>query len=43
MAAMKTLVTIEAQPEPLTIDLARTAVVVIDMQNDFGAEGGMFH
>jgi ureidoacrylate peracid hydrolase len=31
---------IEARPEPLTIDPARTAVVVVDMQNDFGAEGG---
>jgi ureidoacrylate peracid hydrolase len=43
MAALNTLVTIEAQPEPVAIDLARTAVVVVDMQNDFGAEGGMFH
>src|SRR2546430_884274 len=43
MASMNTLVTIEAKPEPTTIDLARTAVVVVDMQNDFGAEGGMFH
>ncbi len=34
---------IDAQPEPLTIDAAKTAVLVIDMQNDFGAEGGMFH
>ncbi len=43
MASMNTLATIEAKPEPTTIDLARTAVVVVDMQNDFGAEGGMFH
>ena len=43
MASMNTLVTIEAKPGPTTIDLARTAVVVVDMQNDFGAEGGMFH
>jgi len=43
MASMNTLVTIEAKPEPTTIDLARTAIVVVDMQNDFGAEGGMFH
>ncbi len=43
MTSMNTLVTIEAKPEPTTIDLARTAVVVVDMQNDFGAEGGMFH
>jgi ureidoacrylate peracid hydrolase len=36
-------VTIEAKPEPVTVDLGRTAVVVVDMQNDFGAEGGLFH
>jgi ureidoacrylate peracid hydrolase len=34
---------IDAQPGPLTIDAAKTAVLVVDMQNDFGAEGGMFH
>jgi ureidoacrylate peracid hydrolase len=33
---------IEAQPAPMQIDTARTAVLVIDMQNDFGAQGGMF-
>ena len=37
------LATIDAKPEPIGIDLARTAVIVVDMQNDFGAEGGMFH
>lgn len=37
------VVTIEAKPEPITIDTARTAVIVVDMENDFGAEGGMFH
>jgi ureidoacrylate peracid hydrolase len=35
-------VSIEARPEPVTIDLRKTAVLVIDMQNDFGAKGGMF-
>ena len=35
------VVTIEAQPEPITIDTARTAVIVVDMQNDFAAKGGM--
>jgi ureidoacrylate peracid hydrolase len=35
-------VPIEARPEPISIDLGKTAVLVIDMQNDFGAEGGMF-
>ena len=34
---------VDARPEPLAIDLNRTVVVVVDMQNDFGTEGGMFH
>jgi nicotinamidase-related amidase len=29
-------------PEPITIEPVRTAVIVIDMQNDFGTKGGMF-
>lgn len=33
---------IAARPSPLDVDLARTAVIVVDMQNDFGAKGGMF-
>lgn len=33
---------IEAKPEAVTIDPAKSAVIVVDMQNDFGAEGGMF-
>ncbi len=33
--------TIEATPEPITIDTARTAVIVVDMQNDFGTKGGV--
>jgi ureidoacrylate peracid hydrolase len=33
---------VEARPHPLPIDPRRTAVIVVDMQNDFGAEGGMF-
>ena len=33
---------IEARPSPLSLDPVRTAVVVVDMQNDFGADGGMF-
>jgi ureidoacrylate peracid hydrolase len=36
------IVVIEAQPAPIQIDTARAAVLVIDMQNDFGAKGGMF-
>lgn len=31
-----------AKPEALTIDPAHSAVIVVDMQNDFGASGGMF-
>lgn len=34
--------TIEARPEPISVDLNKTAVIVVDMQNDFGAKGGMF-
>jgi len=37
-----TAIEIAARPQPLTIDPSRTAVIVIDMQNDFGAEDGMF-
>jgi ureidoacrylate peracid hydrolase len=29
-------------PEPVTIDTTLTAGLVVDMQNDFGAKGGMF-
>lgn len=36
------MLVIEAKPEPIVIDAAKTALVVVDMQNDFGAEGGMF-
>ena len=36
------IVSVEATPAPLNVDLAKTAVLVIDMQNDFGARGGMF-
>ena len=33
---------LDAKPAPITIDGAKTAVIVIDMQNDFGTKGGMF-
>ena len=36
------MVTIEARPEPMTIDPSRSAVIVVDMENDFAADGGMF-
>jgi ureidoacrylate peracid hydrolase len=35
-------ITVKAKPEPLVIDPAQSAVIVVDMQNDFGSEGGMF-
>jgi len=34
-------ITIEARPEPISIDPAKTAVIVVDMQNDFCSKGGM--
>jgi ureidoacrylate peracid hydrolase len=40
MSASK--VTITAKPQPLELDLAKSAILVVDMQNDFGAKGGMF-
>jgi len=33
---------LDARPQPITIDPARTALLVVDMQNDFGTKGGMF-
>jgi ureidoacrylate peracid hydrolase len=33
---------LEARPEALEIDPARTAVIVVDMQNAFASKGGMF-
>jgi ureidoacrylate peracid hydrolase len=36
------MVALQAKPEPLEIDLRRTAVVVVDMQNSFVSKGGMF-
>jgi ureidoacrylate peracid hydrolase len=37
------VVNISAIPTDLQFDVASSAVLVIDMQNDFGSEGGMFH
>lgn len=36
------IITISAKPQPIEIDIAKTAVIVVDMQNDFGSKGGMF-
>jgi len=35
-------ITIDANPQPLTLFLPRTAVIVVDMQNDFVSNEGMF-
>jgi ureidoacrylate peracid hydrolase len=36
------MVSIDAKPEPISIDPVRSAVIVVDMENDFAAKGGMF-
>jgi len=36
------LMNLDAKPEAITFDPAKTAVIVVDMQNDFGSKGGMF-
>ena len=38
----ETLVNVQAKPESVKIDLKKTAVVVVDMQNAFASKGGMF-
>jgi len=43
MKTARQQVRIDARPEPLAINLNQLVVLVIDMQNDFGTEGGMFH
>src|SRR5438552_1648665 len=35
-------VMLDAKPEPIAIDPIHTAVIVVDMENDFAAKGGMF-
>jgi ureidoacrylate peracid hydrolase len=35
-------VSIESRPQSVDLDTASTAVIVVDMQNDFGSKGGMF-
>ena len=36
------VMTIEAEPEPIEIDLIKTAIIVVDMQNAFMSKGGYF-
>lgn len=43
MPSASRMIALDARPEPVRIELGRCAVLVIDMQNDFGARGGMFH
>ena len=31
-----------AKPDPITINVSKTAVIVVDMLNDFAAKGGMY-
>jgi len=33
---------LDAGPHPIEIDTAKTALIVVDMQNDFGSKGGFF-
>ena len=35
-------ITVDARPAPHPLDTDQTALLVVDMQNDFGATGGMF-
>ncbi len=34
---------LEAEPQSVTIDAAKTALLIVDMQNDFCTEGGWLH
>jgi len=36
------IVTLAAEPGEVNLDLSKTAVIVVDMQNDFGSKNGMF-
>ncbi len=36
------MVMLQTTPEPIDIDLERTALIVVDMQNSFVSKGGMF-
>jgi ureidoacrylate peracid hydrolase len=39
--ATSRVLTLDAKPAPISIDIAHAAVIVIDMQNDFCTKGGM--
>lgn len=36
------MVTLATKPEPIDIDLNKTALIVVDMQNAFASKGGLF-
>ena len=38
----KDIIHLTARPDSISFDAAGTAVIVVDMQNDFGTKGGMF-
>lgn len=40
MMTHNTSITLPAQPEPLTVDLSSTALIVVDMQNAYASPGG---
>lgn len=39
---MSSMVSVNAKPQPLAFEAARSAIIVVDMQNDFGSPGGFF-
>lgn len=41
-AKSSNLIRIDEKPEPINIEPLKTALLVIEMQNDFGTKGGMF-
>jgi len=36
------LINLEAKPRPIALETAKAALIVVDMQNDFGSKGGLF-
>ena len=42
MDSPSSTLSVEARPMPITMDPSRSAVIVVDMQNDFASEGGAF-
>ena len=36
-------VTLSAAPQTITVDASKTALLIVDMQNDFCTEGGWMH